>query len=263
VRRVCLPAFYMDVHEVTNAEFAECMKDGGCKWYTYPGGSANFGKSEYDDYPVIASVWAEANDYCAWAGKRLPTEAEWEYAARGGLSGKRYPRGDTISCPDDNYGRCGPSAPCLGFGGHENRTQKVGSYAPNGYGLHDMAGNVSEYVNDWYSANYYVGRPEPDIDPPGPVEWEAPCEFWLPSIRVIRGGSWASISPLLLRVSYRDVESGLTNREVGFRCAMDPSASVVQWTRSRSGTNASLVGNIDNEDRSDNGMQEISCYLNS
>ena len=123
-----------------------------------------------------------------------------------------------MSCSDANYGRLGPSAPCLDFGGLENREQKVGSYAANGYGLYDMDGNVMEWVNDLYSADYYVGRPEPDNNPPGPVKDDANYIIH----HVVRGGCWASISPLLLSVSFRDIESHFTYGEIGFRCAADP-----------------------------------------
>ncbi len=170
VHNVCLSAFEMDIHEITNAEYAECVADAGC---TAPRSSNSYsrgtyyGDPAYDDYPVIWMEWHQVEEYCAWAGKRLPTEAEWEYAARGGLAGKRYPWGDTISSADANYD--------FNLGD----TSAVESYAPNGYGLYDMAGNVWEWVADWFSEDFY--SVSPTDDPTGPASGAAP---------VRRGGSW-------------------------------------------------------------------------
>ncbi len=153
VHEVCLSAFEMDRHEITNAEYAECVGDGRC---TAPKSSNSYsrvtyyGDSAYNNYPVIWMEWHQVEEFCAWAGKRLPTEAEWEYAARGGLAGKRYPWGDTISSTDANYD--------MNIGD----TTEVESYAANGYGLYDMAGNVWEWVADWFDENYYSVSPTND-----------------------------------------------------------------------------------------------------
>ena len=170
VHNVCISAFEMDIHEVTNAEYAECVADSGC---TAPSSSNSYsrgtyyGDPTYNDYPVIWMEWYQVDEYCTWAGKRLPTEAEWEYAARGGFSGKRYPLGDTISSTDANYDfNVGDTSP-------------VESYAPNGYGLYDMAGNVWEWVADWFNETYY--SVSPTNDPKGPASGGA---------HVRRGGSW-------------------------------------------------------------------------
>jgi len=203
VHNVCISAFEMDVHEVTNAEYAACVAGGGCTEPYYTGSYSRatyYGDPAYDDFPVIYVDWFQAEDYCTWAGKRLPTEAEWEYAARGGLSGKRYPWGDTISGTDANYWDSGDP--------WDNDTSPVEYYAPNGYGLYDMAGNVWEWVNDWYQSDYY--SVSPPNDPPGPVSG---------SYRVLRGGSWR-YNTYFLRVAVRsNYFPVLEHNYVGFRCS--------------------------------------------
>jgi len=206
VHNVCITSdFYMDVHEVTNAEYAACVDDAVC---TLPGdtGSATrhpyYGDTTYDDFPVIEVDWSQATAYCIWAGKRLPTEAEWGYAARGGLSGNRYPWGDTLSGTDTNYWDSGDP--------WDNDTTPVENYAANGYGLYDMAGNVFEWTGDWYSETYYASSPP--NDPPGPATGTA---------RVLRGGSW-NFATVALRVSYRDhMAPTFDYNNLGFRCAGD------------------------------------------
>jgi formylglycine-generating enzyme required for sulfatase activity len=206
VHNVCITSnFYMDVHEVTNAEYAACVSGGGC---TAPSSSSSYsrgsyyGNPTYNNFPVIYVSWNQATAYCAWAGKRLPTEAEWEYAARGGLAGKRYPWGDNISGTDANYWDSGDP--------WDNDTSQVEYYAANGYGLYDMSGNIWEWVNDWYLGTYYSTRPNPDNDPPGPASG---------TDRVMRGGSWGS-NAIFLRVSFRG-NLYPTNQlsGIGFRCA--------------------------------------------
>jgi len=206
VHNVCITSdFYMDIHEVTNAEYAACVSAGGC---TAPGDSSShtrgsyYGNLYYDDFPVIYVIWHQAYDYCAWAGKRLPTEAEWEYAARGGLSGKRYPWGDTISGTDVNYWESGDP--------WDDDTSPVETYAANGYGLYDMAGNVWEWVNDWFQSDYY--SESPTNDPPGPASG---------SYRVLRGGCWNDDAGYL-RVALRlDPAPTYQDYYLGFRCAGD------------------------------------------
>ena len=204
VHNVCITSdFYMDVHEVTNAEYAACVSGGGC---TAPSSSSShsrgsyYGNPTYDNFPVIYVDWNQATAYCSWAGKRLPTEAEWEYAARGGLSGKRYPWGDTATaCVDANYDWC------IGAD-----TNEVGSYPANGYGLYDVGGNVWEWVNDWYQGDYYSSSPT--NDPPGPASG---------TYRIVRGGSWY-LNTSYLRVADR-YDSMPTDQMyiAGFRCAGD------------------------------------------
>jgi formylglycine-generating enzyme len=206
VHNVCITSdFYMDKHEVTNAEYAACVSGGGC---TAPGFSSSYsrgsyyGNPTYNNFSVIYVSWNQATAYCTWAGKRLPTEAEFEYAARGGLSGKRYPWGDLVSGANANYMDSGDP--------WDNDTSQVEYYAANGYGLYDMAGNVWEWANDWFLGTYY--STSPTNDPPGPASG---------SSRVFRSGSWFNGTDWL-RVSGRlGALPSYQEVNLGFRCAGD------------------------------------------
>ena len=146
VHTVTLDGFYMDKTEVTVGRFKAFLADSGYSW----GGSWD-GVDQYspsDDHPMIYVNYDDAVAYSEWAGKRLPTEAEWEYAARGGLEGKRYPWGDEIDSSKATYDS-----------GNDGTTKLVGSFEANGYGLYDMAGNVWECCQDWYGADYYSSSP--------------------------------------------------------------------------------------------------------
>ena len=136
VHRVELDAFYMDVHEVTVGQFKEFVNQSG---YSHNRWNDVAKSSPGDEYPMVYVSWNDATAYAKWAGKRLPTEAEWEYAARGGLVGKRYPGGDEITHDDANYS---------GTGGKDKwkYSSPVGSFAANGYGLYDMAATFGSGV---------------------------------------------------------------------------------------------------------------------
>lgn len=217
VHNVCISAFRMDIHEVTNAEYAECVDAGECTAPSDTGSYTRetyFGDPEYNDFPVILVNWYQAEDYCTWAGKRLPTEAEWEYAARGGLAGMRYPWGNEIDCDDACYGRWTQYYPCWDHwhnGMRDNDTHPVGNYAPNGYGLFDMAGNVWELTGDWYHVDYYSVSPQ--NNPRGPESGTR---------RVWRGGGWGW-SPGFPRTYLRASNRGSSSPRGaydngGFRC---------------------------------------------
>jgi len=215
VHTVTLDEFYIDQYEVTNAQYAECLEAGACQPTTDTTAFASsysrriyYGNPEYADYPVIYANWSEAKEYCEWRGARLPTEAEWEKAARGGLEGKAYPWGD--EAPVCEAGAANGAK----FDDNENcndtDTAQVGSYSPNGYGLYDMAGNVWEWVSDWYAADYYANSPAQN--PTGPEEGGFP---------VVRGGSWGNYAERQ-RVSDRRINDPLSGSlNIGFRCAKD------------------------------------------
>lgn len=199
VHTVFLDAFWIDQTEVTNGMYALCVKTGICQ-HT---GSASLNDSASARYPVSSVSWNNSKAYCEWAGRRLPTEAEWEKAARG-TDGRTYPWGnDTPSCDLVNYYNC------------SGKNDPVGSY-PNGaspYGALDMAGNVWEWVADWYDAAYYQNSPS--SNPLGPASG---------TYRVSRGSSWGTmgtgVGHLILRISSRATDyPDIRDKVGGFRCA--------------------------------------------
>ena len=195
IHTVYLDAFWIDQTEVTNAMYADCVADGSCK-----------NMADYMDetgkkgHPVVGVDWYNAHAYCEWAGRRLPSEAEWEKAARG-TDGRTYPWGEGISCSLANYK---PENYCVGD------TSAVGSY-PNGaspFGALDMAGNVREWVQDWYDSDYYNNSPS--SNPTGPSSGDS---------RVLRGGSW-DINSWVMRLALRYwYVPTFAEDYLGFRCA--------------------------------------------
>ncbi len=202
VHTVYLDAFWMDQTEVTNAMYAECVFNGRCE---EPSDRTYLHNPDYGNHPVVYVNWDDAKNYCERVGGRLPTEAEWEKAARGGLSQSTYPWGEGISCEKTNYSGLDG---CV-----DGQTTVVGSYknGKNLYDLYDMAGNVFEWTADWYDVAYY--SISPSYNPLGSV---------IEGRRVLRGGSWTSASNDL-KVSQRfDLESTYSNYTVGFRCSRSP-----------------------------------------
>lgn len=204
--KVVLKAFAMDKTEVTVGAYRKCVEAGRC---TVPAAKSysqycNWGYGDRDAHPVNGVNWTQAKAYCEWAGKRLPSEAEWEYAARGGHSEWKYPWGnENADCSravmDDRGDGCG-----------KNSTWPAGSKGEYGFGLNDMAGNVLEWVEDCYHDDY-SGAPTD-----GRAWVMARCDM-----RILRGGSWLD-DPWFLRVSGRiGLNPGFWNLISGFRCAQD------------------------------------------
>lgn len=198
----------------------------GASW-KHPEGPASNTRGR-DDHPVTHISWEDANAYAQWAGKRLPTEAEWEYAARGGLEYKAYVWGDapvSEQTPQANTWQGQFPSKNLGNDGF-SATAPVGRFAPNGYGLYDMAGNVWEWCADWYRPDYYaqLAASAIAVNPAGPSDSFDPMEPTVPK-RVQRGGSFLCHSSYCsgYRPSARMKTSPDTSlSHAGFRCVKTP-----------------------------------------
>jgi len=202
VHQVTISSFWMASTEITFAQWQAFLDET-----SYPAGHA---QAKSPNHPVVGVTWEDAQAYCRWFSEkygvpmRLPTEAEWEYAARGGLDGKAFPKGDTISSDEANYASDGPLP--------------VAQYSPNGYGLYDMAGNVFEWTGDWYDKDYY--QVSPSTDPQGPK-----TETGKPQRHVDRGGGWC-MGVDRVRVSARHAgpgswDEGGTADCLGFRPVLE------------------------------------------
>lgn len=211
--QVMVASFAIDVHAVTNEQFVRFLEAlGGEKDNNHhdvirlkdsrvkrSGGKLSI-ESGYAKHPVVGVTWYGATAYAKWVGKRLPTEAEWEVACKGGDENALFSTGGDIEKSQANF--------------FSSDTTAVMSYAPNAYGLYDAAGNVYEWCQDWYGYNYYeTSIQEPD-DPRGPIQGV---------YRVLRGGCWKSLKEDL-RCSRRHRNNpGTVNGTYGFRCAADVS----------------------------------------
>lgn len=216
---VWLDTYWIDTFEVTNSQYALCVSTGACNTPDYRNSLTHekyYGSNGFDNYPVLFVSWHDASDYCGWVGGRLPTEAEWEKAARGDQDARNFPWGDhfgsnyanlcdrncTMSWKNSNYDDGFiDTAPVRGF--------------PDGvsqYGAMNMAGNVCEWVADWYKSDYYYNK----------QDWSEPLGPASGSTRVIKGGSWYDDTDIL-RVSARyGFDPNKSYYDVGFRCVNEP-----------------------------------------
>ena len=191
LHRVHLSSYWFDKYEVTNARYRQCVEGGSC---TPPRDRLTFEDPQRAQYPVTNITWNQARSFCMWQGKRLPTEAEWEKAARG-TDGRRYPWGN-----DGEF--------MTSLNGAESVRRKAAMASP--YGVFDLIGSVSQWVKDWYAEDFY--QTSPARDPQGPLRG---------SFRVLRGGEWNEKSPNL-QASYRGWdEVTYWGPTLGVRCAED------------------------------------------
>ena len=220
---VYVDAFYMDKYEVTNAEYAEFLNakgkhtDGSITWLNIGTFRVRIeyvsrvyrAKTGYENHPVVDVSWYGAMAYAEWKGKRLPTEAEWEKAARGGLSGLEYPWGNTIDSSRANYGY------------HVQDTTAVGKYTANGYGLYDMSGNVWEWCLDEYNAGFYAISPAQNpLSGANSIQWLLDNYTRVKTARVLRGGSWYIDDGFGVRCATRFYDTPTVTLSItGFRCA--------------------------------------------
>ena len=219
VHTVYVNAFYIDKYEVTNAQY-KAFVDTNPEWrkdriprayhdgdYLTPWNGNNYpiGKG---NHPVTHVSWYAAMAYAQWAGKRLPTEAEWEKSARGGLIGQKYPWGNLIDSSKANYDRS--------IGG----TTPVGQYAPNTYGLYDMAGNVWEWCLDAYHKNFYTHSPHQNPVSGGNISNIISDFTNVENSRALRGGSWYYPAPVVRCTNRYVLMLASTENDLGFRCVM-------------------------------------------
>lgn len=202
--KVNLKSFWIDQTDVTNAMYAKCHDAGGCKQLPSSTKSNTqavyYGNPDFDSFPVIYVSWQAAKDYCKWADRRLPTEAEWEKAARGD-DRRTYP-----------WGNEPPNNDRLNFNHQVEDTTKVGEY-PDGaspYGALDMAGNVWNWVADWYEFSYY--SKSRTSNPPGPTT---------ATEKVLRGGAWNYTPEYATTTRRVQLDPSVTSYDIGFRCVSD------------------------------------------
>ena len=223
---ITVSTFQIDKFEVTNAQYDTCVKAGKCRAINYgqcslfdaESGSWEVGNTPHADirkpgHPVVCSTWNEADAYCSWAGKRLPTESEWEKAARGATDEREFPWGNRFDPSAFNWGEN------TGFGSQDGHvtTAPVGFYSASTspYGAHDMAGNAMEWTSDWFDESFYTAGPKSDPRSTNSASGQ----------RVARGGSW-TFAANAGRVSYRFyLDPNSREDGLGFRCAASAGGS--------------------------------------
>lgn len=194
--QVAIDSFYLDLYEVTNRQYAEFCRVTNHAFPEFWGMEIFKCGPDFPDYPVVGVSWFDADAFAKWNGKRLPTEAEWEYACRGGLEDQNFHTANQIDSTRVNFAR------------KYNGSLPVGKFAPNRFGLYDMPGNVWEWTADNYAADYYSYSPA--ANPLGPVAGR---------FKVIRGGSWHSGGMCVQNYFRNGLSPSWVDFAVGFRCA--------------------------------------------
>ncbi len=212
-KTVSLDAYWIDKTDVTNKMYAQCVTSGNCAPPAQEIGTPVYTNPSYGDYPVVGVTWDMAANYCKWAGGQLPTEAQWEKAARGS-QGNKYP-----------WGSDAPSCSLLNFAGCFGHTTSVTSFATGAspYGLLDMAGNVFQWVNDFYDQNAYINMTT--SNPTGPSSG---------TNRVIRGSSFESDASQTLAGARHFGASSYTNYDLGFRCVVSQPKTYAPYCQTNS-----------------------------
>ena len=199
---VTVSDFYLGKTEITVAQYRIFCKATGRLMPKIP----PWGRQ--DDHPIVSVSWDDAKAFCDWAGCRLPTEAEWEYAAREGGRNVRFGNGKNMANPSEINFNADYKKPYSVVGVYRHKTTPVASFSPNSLGLYDMSGNVYEWCSDWSDANYYSSSPR--LNPQGPS---------VGSHRALRGGSWYEL-PRYVRCAYRNrCDPIYSNKGFGFRVA--------------------------------------------
>jgi formylglycine-generating enzyme required for sulfatase activity len=197
--RVKLDAFYIDKHEVTNAQYQAFCEATGHDLPVFWGIERFRCSADFPDHPVVGVSQASARKYAEWVGRRLPTEAEWEYAARGGEESLSFGSVEVLEDDEANTKSAKLDGPVA-----------VGSFEPNAYGLYDMVGNVREWVADYYADDYFANSPVDNPQGPEKSNW-----------RVIKGGGWYSGKSCNMVHVRNALPGSWSDFNVGFRCARD------------------------------------------
>jgi formylglycine-generating enzyme required for sulfatase activity len=208
IHNVSLEGYWIQQTKVTNSMYAQCVAVGACTAPTQELGGPVFSNPEFTNHPVVGVTWDQAQSYCGWVQGRLPTEAEWEKAARG-TNGNVYPWGnDQPACDLTNFGYC------------SGRTSEVDAFK-NGaspYGLYDMDGNAFDWVADWYNQTYY--KDGPSVNPPGPDSGD---------FRVVRGSSFETEPGQAESALRHPLAPSLHRRDTSFRCAVPKPQAIAPY----------------------------------
>jgi formylglycine-generating enzyme required for sulfatase activity len=215
IHSVFLDSYYIDKYEVTNGQYAKCVYADVCEAPQEPDNFKRYGRHEYLENPVVYVNWYQADIYCGWRDARLPTEAEWENAARG-PDGWVFPWGNSWPEPGElltiNFcdRQCNGGWKNTDYDDGFDQLAPVDAYPPDAYGLHHMLGNVWEWIADYYQDDYYQHSPR--NNPSGPDSG---------TTRVVRGGSWVNISSNLRADNRYYRRPNFSSNATGFRCVVD------------------------------------------